>query len=68
MRGYSCGLDRGHVPMREEVSLAPMLSSVTLEVDLKQLEELVEEINSMEIGIEIKRSDVNEIQKETSSH
>lgn len=60
MRGYSYGLDRGHVPMREEASLAPMLSSVTLKVDLKQyisklkqLEELVEEINSMEIGIEI---------------
>lgn len=53
MHGYSYGLDRGHVPMREEASLAPMLSSVILEVDLKQLEELVEEINSMEIGIEI---------------
>ena len=61
MRGYSYGLDRGHVSMREEASLAPMMqSSITLKVDLKQyiselkqLEELVEEINSMEIGIEI---------------
>ena len=60
MHGYSYGLDRGHVPMREEANLAPMQSSVTLKGDLKQyiselkqLKELVEEINSMEIGIEI---------------
>ena len=56
MRGYSYGLDSGHVPTREEA----MQSSVTLKVDLKeyisklkQLERLVEEINRMEISIEL---------------
>ena len=55
MRGYSYGLDSGHVPTREEAK-----PSVTLKVDLKQyisqlkqLERLVEELNRMEISIEL---------------